>query len=276
MIYKYNYKNLRKLKFEKSAFKRLEASTTAYLKFKKIDGKDTIIYISKNKDYIYTNDEAAKNYYFNRDQSKIYFPHLNIDLIPEYYKIKERLYLAESKRRYKTRFDERNSKRQFKDSEIIWAKNFNLFADGYYNLVLTELKYFEKQGGADLIVDQVKEYRNWLTNENYGKNLDDLFLADYIDHIIKLMKELKILDNDDSCILTDRNMAPLSALIIYLITNRTNIKYILRKNINKSENNLLSYFNRFLGKSYKRVSAKGYYYKSSECIVNQYFNILFS
>jgi len=271
MVYRYNYKTLKTFKFQKKKIEGIEKCKSYLIIFHKLNQKEIFIYIPKEKKYIYTNDEAIIEFYFNKIPGKCYFPYLNINLIKKYYEKKESIYLEEKRKIHKGLFDKIQSKTEFKESEIKWAKEFDIFKEENYKDILVIIKYYEKRNGYDFINNQVSEYLKWLTTPYYGKNLEDLFKKKYVNSIIELMKKIKIIDNDKKCILGQRNMAPLSAMIIYMTSTQKKFQLLTLPHTRRSTSLLLTYFNRYLGTSFKSISTKGHYFKSSKEAVNQYF-----
>lgn len=271
MIRKYNYKTLQILKLQKKQIKWIEEGLKYLIMFHKVNGKETFIYIPDDKKYIYTNDEAIIEFYFNRTPGKCYFPYLNINLIKKYYERKESIFLEGKRKIQKDIFDKKQSRHDFKESEIKWAKYFNIFKEENYIDIHVVIKHYEKSNGYDFINNQVIEYLKWLTTPYYGKNLEDIFKKKYVKSIIELMKKIKIIDKDENCILGQRNMAPLSAMIIYMTSSQKKFQLLTVPHTRRSDSLLLTYFNRFLGTSFKSISTKGHYFKSSKEAVNQYF-----
>jgi len=158
-IIELNIENLVKCGFESDVIERLLTWDNYEIEFRNDLGN---FFASKIDNKIYTGTEAFRKIYF-RDKENPRFPFNDLDLVEEYYNLKELNYLKHSKDLQKSIYDECDQQREFKQDEIKETKeiinNIATSNKSHLSFNIKNLKVF-------------KGYLNWLEREQQSEPID--------------------------------------------------------------------------------------------------------
>ena len=156
MIEKLTIEKLNEYNFETDIIDRLLSSDD----YEQYTFNDIGYFFASNVEQkIYSDKEALRKYYFK--ENEILFPYYNLDLIPEYYKLLLKKYLAEQKIYLKTIYNEQTEINEFKQLEIDNCNTtINYYKEKFKNRPKTE------------IIKKYKEYLKWLENKEPQQSND--------------------------------------------------------------------------------------------------------
>jgi hypothetical protein len=228
--------------------------------------KDKFIFFTNMK--IYTEQDALKKHYFNPN-SDLNFPHLDFSLVEDFYNLGLKKYVEHNKSITNGLYDINILTNEFIQGQKVWALNFDLYADMYYDKVLIDADYFQskyKNESFSIFKEQFKRYANWLDNKINITDLKSIFKSesDY-DFCKELMIKFEITD-ENMVYKHGKHMGELSALISCIHIYRS---HLLKIEI--SLNKLLSVFNYQLNTDFQDVATKSKAYKDTRKRIDPIF-----
>lgn len=154
MVEKLEAAKLKKYKFGKDDIERLTTWDKHEMYFL---SNDDVFWASNIEKAIYSGPDAERKYYFRKDGT--HFPQKNLNLVPEYYSLKETGYLKKQKKIAGSLFKKQPAQEDFKNLEMQETEELinNLKAHKMYDRLASKKEYVEK----------LNWYLKWLNSQEF-------------------------------------------------------------------------------------------------------------